>query len=382
VNTGKDKNRVVLLIRRLGFGGAERQLVNLANGLGDRGHKILIATYYPLGELEEYCNGQNITIACPEKRGRWDLLGYLIRLGKIIHAFQPNILYSFSSSANLLAFFLCLRLNPKPILVWRIATSFIDYSKYDWSARFVVFAERLISRKITHIISNSFAGAELAVHNGFRREVIEVIPNGIATPDLPRAPTTSIRTRLSLGLPREGVLIGLVGRIDPMKGHSILLDALNELISRGTTCQLIFVGDGDLNLKQSLQKKIEKLKLDGVVHWLPALKQISPLYEALDLLVCPSRGEGFPNVVAEGMAHGKIVIASDVGDNKLIVKNRDFIFPPADPSALAKTLEYVLNLSESEKDFWRAQGIVKIRENYSVQKYIERTESYFLRALA
>ena len=373
---------MALLIRRLGFGGAERQLVNLANGLSSLDHQILIATYYASGELERYCTGQNLRIVCLEKRGRWDLLGYMDRLGQTINDFQPDIVYSFSSSTNLLSYFLGFRLNVKPVLVWRIATSYIDYSKYDWSARLVVLAERLISRRITHVISNSFAGAEFAVHKGFSREIIEVIPNGITTPDVSIAPTSNTQTRLSLGLPIEGLLIGLVGRIDHMKGHSVLLDALYDLVSRGTTCQLVFVGDGDRSLKLTLQRKIEKLKLDNLVHWLPALNEIGPLYEALDFLVCPSRGEGFPNVLAEGMAHGKIVIASDVGDNRLIVKNRDFIFPSADPSALARTLEYVINLSESEKAFWQAQGVAKIKKDYSIQKYIERTESYFFRVLA
>jgi glycosyltransferase involved in cell wall biosynthesis len=373
---------VVLLIRRLGFGGAERQLVNLANGLSDMGHQILIATYYASGELERYCTGQNLRLVCLEKRGRWDLLGYTNRLGRAINNFQPDVVYSFSSSTNLLSYFLRFRLNVKPVLVWRIATSFIDYSKYDWSARLVVVAERLISRRITHVISNSFAGAEFAVSKGFDRKSIEVIPNGIYAPNVLSERSNYSKARVLLGLPIKGLLIGLVGRIDYMKGHSLLLDAVADLASRGIFGQVVFVGNGDPNLKQALQRKIKKLKLENVVYWLPALNEIGRIYEVLDLLVCPSRGEGFPNVLAEGMAHGKIVVASDVGDNRLIIENKCFIFPDADVSALAKTLEYSINLSQTEKAFWQAQGVAKIKENYSVQRYIERTESYFFRILA
>jgi len=372
--------KLLLLIRRLSFGGAERQLVNLAMGLAKRGHKVVIVTYYPNGELEQQCIGLNLEIICLEKKGRWDLLGYIIRLARCINASKPDICYSFSSSTNVILYFATSLTNPKPKLIWRIATSFIDYSKYDWTARAVVAIERSISKskRIAWVISNSFAGADFAVENGFRRDSIKVIPNGVAVPMASACPPNLKLLRDSLGLPIESPLIGLVGRIDPMKGHSISLDAFSILKSRGRFFRAVFIGNGDSGLRLRLEEKAIRLGLAEFVYWSPAVSDIGSVYQALDLVICPSLGEGFPNVLAESMAHSTLAVASDVGDNGLIVQGKSFLFPSGDSRALADRVDFLINLQQSDSDRLRRNGKTKIKNQFSIQNYVDRTEECLL----
>src|SRR3954454_20726228 len=74
-----DRLRILLLVRALGLGGAERQTVNLATGLARRGHKVTVATFYPGGAFESILSresvlsGGNLAYLRLEKRGRWDV---------------------------------------------------------------------------------------------------------------------------------------------------------------------------------------------------------------------------------------------------------------------------------------------------------------------
>ena len=65
--------KILFLVRQLNIGGAERQLVILANELASRGHDIVIASYYPGGILSEGLDTGRVRLVCLEKRSRWDL---------------------------------------------------------------------------------------------------------------------------------------------------------------------------------------------------------------------------------------------------------------------------------------------------------------------
>src|SRR3954453_1854814 len=75
-----DRLCILLLVRALSFGGAERQIVNLATGLARRGHKVTVATFYSGGAFESTLSGGNPACLKLEKRGRWDVLGFLRRI--------------------------------------------------------------------------------------------------------------------------------------------------------------------------------------------------------------------------------------------------------------------------------------------------------------
>src|SRR4051794_19421996 len=81
-----DRLRILLLVRALGLGGAERQMVNLATGLARHGHKVTVATFYPGGAFESVLSGGNPAYLRLEKRGRWDVFGFLRRFVRAVAA--------------------------------------------------------------------------------------------------------------------------------------------------------------------------------------------------------------------------------------------------------------------------------------------------------
>src|SRR6185295_10648982 len=75
------------------------------------------------------------------------------------------------------------------------------------------------------------------------------------------------------------------------------------------------------------------------------VSDMASFYQSIDALVLSSRTEGFPNVVAEAMSHGKPVITTDVGDAALIVGATGFVVPPREPQAMAEAMVKLLSLS-------------------------------------
>src|SRR5437763_6227668 len=92
---------VVLLIRSLAVGGAQRQLVQLAQGLQERGHRVTVGVFYSGGPLVTELQQAGIPVTELGKGGRWNNLRFLLRLRRMIGASRADVVYSFGGSANL-----------------------------------------------------------------------------------------------------------------------------------------------------------------------------------------------------------------------------------------------------------------------------------------
>ena len=126
--------KCAFLIRSLGTGGAERQLVELARGLRSGGIHVTVITFYPGGAFQPVLQRSGVNVVSVNKKGRWDIVGFLRRLVKVIRAERPDVLYSFLSSANLVAA-LTRYCAPRRLVVWSVRESSLDLSSYDWLVR-------------------------------------------------------------------------------------------------------------------------------------------------------------------------------------------------------------------------------------------------------
>lgn len=94
--------RLAFFIRSLYRAGSERQLVNLAVGLRERGHDVSVYVSYGGGELEDELTDAGVAVYSFQKRGRWDLAGFAVRWAGAIMRGRYDIVYTFLPSENLL----------------------------------------------------------------------------------------------------------------------------------------------------------------------------------------------------------------------------------------------------------------------------------------
>lgn len=119
--------KILFLSRQLNIGGAERQLVTLANELAARGHEIVIASYYPGGALSEMIDPKRIKVISYEKKSRWDLFTLFFKTLKIVRDEQPTVLHGWMHTQNVVATVAKI-LNPKVTMVWAVRASNLRFT--------------------------------------------------------------------------------------------------------------------------------------------------------------------------------------------------------------------------------------------------------------
>jgi glycosyltransferase involved in cell wall biosynthesis len=364
--------RIALLIRSLNYGGAEMQVTVLANGLARSGHAVSLLVFYPNGPLRARLS-PNVTVRCLEKRGRWDVIGFLRSLFRVLDEEQPDVLCGQMPVANLLAWLTRLR-SPKLKVVWGVRAS---DARYDWLAQVSYWFECRFSRWPDLIIANSVAGRRYAVSCGFPdNDRFIVIPNGIDVEHF--RPDSRLRgaVRAEWGVLPDETLMGIVARLDPMKDYPNFLEAAARLARRERGLRFVSVGTGPEDYGAVLQKQARRLGLDKRMIWAGPRGDLPAVYNALDLLVSSSAfGEGFSNVLGEAMACGVPCVATDVGDAREILGDGDTVVSPSNPEALAAGITALLERLRLEGASLGARVRQRIAENFSAEMLVHRTEA-------
>ncbi len=159
-----------------------------------------------------------------------------------------------------------------------------------------------------------------------------------------------------------------------MKDHHTFLQAAPNWANRRN---FVCVGDGPAEYRRSLQQFAEQAGARNVI-WAGARRDMPSVYNALDLLALSSRGEGFPNVVAEAMACEIPCVVTDVGDARQIVGETGVIVPPGDAQALAEGLRQLLLLSDEERKALGRRARQQIVDKFSTEKMVAATESFLM----
>lgn len=202
---------------------------------------------------------------------------------------------------------------------------------------------------------------------------LQVLDNGIA-PAFFGAGGTGLRQQL--GMPDAAPLLGVVGRLDPDKGHEVLLQAMRQLPS---TVHLAVVGSAAFadtlprvrGYAERLQQLAADPQLAGRVHLLGERRDLPALMGQFSALVVPSTApEASPRVIAEAMAAGTPVVASAIGGIADMLQGGDtgVLVPPGQPAALATALGELLR-DPRARDRYAEQGRSQASQRYQPQQF-------------
>jgi glycosyltransferase involved in cell wall biosynthesis len=365
--------RICFIIRQFEEGGAQRQLLTLVRGLDKTKFDITLLSFYSGGHFsEEVDRLAHVKHVCLNKSGRWDVLTFIYRFVKNIRQINPDIMHGYLDLPNCLTIIIK-PFFPKTRMIFGVRASDMDMSHYSWPNKLCYKLESFLSRFANTIIVNSKAGYEFAALKGFPKKSMVVIPNGIDTGMFKPDPEARAKLRSELGAKNGETLIGLIGRLDPMKDHPTFLKAAEMVIQKEKNIRFVCAGDGPKAYKDELIALGQSLGISDHLVWTGSLKEMHKVYNALDF-VCSSSafGEGFANVIGEAMASGVPCVVTDVGDSSWIVGDTGVVVPPNNPKALADGLLKCLGKEKKETSI---QARLRIEDNFSIKKLVERTES-------
>jgi glycosyltransferase involved in cell wall biosynthesis len=363
--------RVLFIVWKLGGGGAERQLANLAVGLANRGHAVVVGVYYAGGEYEHHLSGTSVRVVSFEKRGFWDFGSFFRRVVRCVWEFSPTIVHGYMDTGNIVATWVR-PFAPKARVVWGIRGSRLEWHKYDRVGRILFQVNRVASRAAHMIVANSHVAADEMVRAGYPLQRMRVIPNGIEVERFRPSPGQGQAFRAEWGISPGSRVIGMAGRLDPMKDHATFVRAAQLLAARRPDVQFVCVGEGLEPYRSAALATLETARLGSRLQWRGQVRDMPAFYSALDLLTSTSAfGESFSNVAAEAMACGVPCVMTDVGDARDILGETGLVVPPRDPEALAAAWETMLNRTSPELS---AACRRRIEENFSVERLVEATE--------
>lgn len=203
------------------------------------------------------------------------------------------------------------------------------------------YKRRILQRWTIKLLQPTLAADADTVANTMRMQLrcnnpISVIRNGIDTEYF--IPGDLNIARQHLNLPPRVQLIGCSGRLELVKGQSILINALSEL---PPTIHLVFAGSG--STESQLRAQVEQLKLNQRVHFLGRIDNMPMFYQSLDIFCLPSLNEGFPLAPLEAQACNIPAVVTNVGGSReTVCPHSSEVIPANDHHTMAATLNTML----------------------------------------
>ena len=354
--------RICHIITGLDRGGAELALCGLLETLGQPeqtvvalgGDTPLSARVAKVAELHHL--GMKVGRAGP---------GDLLRLRQLLRTDgRPDVIHAWMYHANLMAALASFGLGIP--LIWGVHHSLSDLPNEKPRTRTVIRATALLSNIPDRIRYVSAVAAKQHERAGFSRKRTVIIPNGYDTEAF--APDAEARNRIrhELEIPAHALVIGMVARVHPTKDHANFLQAAAHFLGNHPDTIFVLVGGGTKDDRHLLDA-IERLWLHRSVRLCGTRADVAALNAAFDIATLSSRGEAFPNAVAEAMACGIPCVSTDVGDAALIIGDTGVLVPPRDPVALSEGWTRLAALSGDERRSLGMRARQRIIDNFGRQ---------------
>ncbi len=365
--------RVLYLIDKLQRAGAQVHLGQLVTGLDSSRFDARVGCLIREGPVAEELRRDGCLVECLGLRTIYGPRAWLAlaRLVRSLRRAPVSLVHCYLVSANVFGT-VAARLAGVPALVTsRRDTGF----SRNWRLRLA--EERLVNPLVDRVTVNSPAvAAAVAREPGLRPEKVVLIPNGVDLErcDPERHPAAAVRAELGIG-PEERV-VGSVGHLSPVKGHSDLLRAAATLVGAGTSLRVLLVGDGPL--RGALQEEARGLGLGDRLVLTGVREDVPRLLAAMDVFALPSHTEGMSNALLEAMAMARPVVATDVDGNADVVEEgaTGRLVPPRSPEALARVLGELFDQPGRARDLGAAARR-QMQARYSLPLMVSRYEQLY-----
>ncbi len=316
------KIKIMNIQSRIVIGGPAHITILLSKQLQDNKiHTVLVGGNANDDEKSIIDNAKNMGIDCKiiTEMGReihfYDDFLSLIKLFFLIRREKPDIIHTHTAKAGAIgrisAFFAGV-----PLIYHTYHGHVFEGYFGKTISRLYVFIEKFLAKISTKIIVISSAQNYDIVHKfkiAQQDKVVE-IPLGFDWDNILKSPK-KIELRKKFKISKEKFLIGIVGRIVPIKNHHLFIEIAEQLIQHNySSFHFVIIGDGEL--RTNIEQLIGYKGLTFFFTFTGWLKGIQNIYDEMDLLLLTSKNEGTPVAILEALAKGVPVVASDVGGVK------------------------------------------------------------------
>lgn len=360
--------KVIHIISDCNAGGAQTHLLNVLREGGLYGFEIIVVCPSSGYYFDEY---KKLSRKIYEVDFKRIPLAVLWEIRQILHKEQPHIVHNHMLAGCILGSYAALGIRQLKV-VNNLHGHFDPASKLEWVK--VFFYKKVVSTSILwncYFIAVSNDNLRQLEKMGIPRSVIFLIYNGVDTVHFQR--------EMDIPSRQEDILkIVAVSRLHPAKGLDTLLDAAKGL---SIQVEIAIVGDGPL--EKHLKNRIEAERIDNVKMF-GYIKDVRPFLQSADVFIQPSYIESMGIAVAEGMAMGLPVIATNVGGIPELVEEGQggFLFQPGKAEALKHKILLLYYCSHDQLVQMGRANRAKIEQEFSVGQMMKNIAALYDRILA
>jgi glycosyltransferase involved in cell wall biosynthesis len=371
--------RVMHILPSLENGGVQKATLDLVTDMPDI--DMAIVGINAGGEYQEYFEKHCPTFVMAHEDGDlyrrygWFKPGPVLRLANVIKDFEPNIVQTHTFGAASLGR-AAAKLTGVPVIVDTL------HSVYTWKDRSALRIDGILGKWTDRIVCVSSTVQEYAIQQNPRipANKYEVIPNGV---DVGRYHPRSNRedTLARFGVSSEKLVIGSVSRLVQMKRTRDLVAAAPKILRKYPNTHFLIVGDGPAAI--GLTNRVEELDLQESFTFTGTVADTENIYPALDVFAQTSEREGFGLSLAEAMACGTAVIASNTGAVPELVRpgHNGLLYEVGDVEALTKGICSLL-ADPKKRERFGVQANHDIESNFNLSAVPDKYRELWNRLLS
>jgi len=401
----KKEIKVLRVIARLNIGGPAIHVHLLAKGLdGSKFQSTLVTGKISPQEGDMSYLFRSIDpnpITIPELQREISLtldLKALLQIFKILRQQRPDIMHTHTakagSSGRLAAFLYNIICDKKVRTVHTFHGHVFEGYFNKTKSFFFVWVERLMAKETDVVVAISDTQKkELAdKYKIAPSKKIKKVELGFDLKPFLNGKELKGHFRRKIGVDEDTILIGIVGRLVPVKNHSMFLKGAKIFLERNQGIRVKFIVVGDGELRDKLKDYCEKMRLTTYVCFCGWMRNLPFVYADLDILAITSLNEGTPVSIIEAMASSVPVISTDAGgvldllgtpdgsqlSNSFVVHEHGILCRRNDAFGFADGLKYLLGIDIKEKEERLARARIFVKQKFSEKRLIHDIESLYL----
>lgn len=326
------------------WGGLEMNLYNLALWLKERGHTI---TFYLLtgSRLDEKAKAAGFTVRYIQKHrkyfdfGKARKLAAMLKEDKVANAF---IFHNYDTDVASLA---------KRFYYPKLKLVYLQQMQLGVAKRDLIHTlrYRMFDAWITPL---QFLYDEIGAKTRYPLDRVHIIPLCLEVERFVNNTASQAEARAHFTMQPQGLLMGIIGRLDKLKGQDFLIEATAELNKRGHNVELLIVGEPTLdntdNYDGYLHSLVQQLGVGEKVHFRPFTSRSELFFRAVDVFAMASAGETFGMVTVEAMLSGTPVVATNTSGTPEVLGNGSLgqLYTPRNVNEFISRIEYILTHKE------------------------------------
>jgi len=360
--------KIIQFITGLNTGGAEMVVKDLALNIDKDKFEIVVISILPIGKIGEEIKKSGVKVLSLNAKFKYNPI-IAWKLFNILKKQKPDILNTHLFHADLMGRIIG-KLSKIPKIISTFHSIDIGSKKRELIISFIK------DKSDMNIAVSKIVASEMNKKKLSKSGNIKVIYNGVNLEKFPFK--NKHESRKKLNIDQNVNLFVSTGRLTKAKGYNYLIKTVKEIKSNSL---FIILGEGIE--RESLEKEIKNEDLANKIILKGNVTNVNDYLQAADFFIMPSLWEGFSVALLEAAATKKIIISSNVGGAPEIIENNKngFLVEPANTKQLVEKINYVLSLSNKEKEKIANLARETVEESFSLDKMIKEYENLYLKLL-